>query len=108
MGFENMMLGLCLVLTIAAAGAKWQTTMMQKSRQRHALNMLQEREQITRRRGEAEMKLEEATLQERALNTDIRDFTHQLSIIDERLEELHGEEAELEERRQKREETGEE
>ncbi|MBT4101539.1 MAG: hypothetical protein HOM68_23785 [Gemmatimonadetes bacterium] len=98
---ENILLMTCLVLVIAAAGAKWQTAMMQKKRQRHIISMMSEREDIGRRRGVAELKVEEASLQERTTSSDIREFTHQLSVMEDRLVELREEEEELEERRQK-------
>ncbi len=95
------MLMVCLVMVIIAAGAKWQMGMIQKRRQRDVLTAFKEREDIGRRRGEAELKVEEAALQERSISTDIREFTHELTMMSERLLELRAEEDELEARRQK-------
>ncbi|MBT3341635.1 MAG: hypothetical protein HN712_09330 [Gemmatimonadetes bacterium] len=99
---ENLVLMVCLMMVIIAAGAKWQTAMIQKRRQRHIITMMSEREEIGRRRGEAEMKVEEAALLERSVSSDIRDFTHELTVMDDRLSELREEEDELQERREKR------
>ena len=101
MGAENAIL--TLVIVIAAARAKWQTAMTQNKRQRHIISLMQEREDIDRRRGEAELKVEEAALQERSVSSDIREFAHELTVMEERLVELRAEEDELEERRLKNE-----
>ena len=103
MGAENAILTLVLVIVIAAARAKWQTAMIQNKRQRHIISLMQEREDIDCRRGEAELKVEEAALQERSVSSDIREFAHELTVMEERLVELRAEEDELEERRLKNE-----
>ena len=60
MGAENAIL--TLVIVIAAARAKWQTAMIQNKRQRHIISLMQEREDIDRLCGKAELKVEEAAL----------------------------------------------
>jgi hypothetical protein len=75
--------------------------MIQKKRQRHIVSLMSQQKDMGRRRGDAELKVEEAILQERSTSSDIRDFTHQLSVMEVRLVELREEEDELEERRQK-------
>lgn len=101
MGAENTILSLVLVIVIAAARVKWQTAMIQNKR--HIISLMQEREDIDCRRGEAELKVEEAALQERSVSSDIRGFAHELTVMEERLVELRAEEDELEERRLKNE-----
>lgn len=98
---ENTLLMTCLVMIIAAAGAKWQMAMIQKKRQRHIVSLMSQQKDMGRRRGDAELKVEEAILQERSTSSDIRDFTHQLSVMEVRLVELREEEDGLEERRKK-------
>ena len=75
--------------------------MIQKKRQRHIVSLMSQQKDMGRCRGDAELKVEEAILQERSTSGDIRDFTHQLSVMEVRLVELREEEDELEERRQK-------
>ena len=103
MGAENTILTLVLVIVIAAARAKWQTAMIQNNRQRHIISLMQEREDIDCRRGEAELKVEETALQERSGSSDIRELAQELTVMEERLVELRVEEDELEERRLKNE-----
>ena len=71
--------------------------MIQKKRQRHIVSLMSQQKDMGRRRGDAELKVEEAILQERSTSSDIRDFTHQLSVMEVRLVELREEEDELEE-----------
>jgi len=75
--------------------------MIQKKRQRHIVSLMSQQKDMGRRRGDAELKVEEAILQERSTSGDISDFTHHLSVMEVRLVELREEEDELEERRQK-------
>ena len=74
-----------------------------EQRKRHIISLMQEREDIDCRRGEAELKVEEAARQERSVSSDIREFAHELTVMEERLVELRAEEDELEERRLKNE-----
>ena len=74
-----------------------------EQRKRHIISLMQAREDIDCRRGEAELKVEEAALQERSVSSDIREFAHELTVMEERLVELRAEEDELEERRLKNE-----
>ena len=103
MGAENTILTLVLVIVIAAARAKWQTAMIQNNANATSSLSCRSGKDIDCRRGEAELKVEEAALQERSVSSDIREFAHELTVMEERLVELRAEEDELEERRLKNE-----